>query len=178
VWDRPISASCTSTGSSIARGRDDPSAYWNAAGRPESPARARAPSRHLVTGWQSTRYHSLEALFVQLIARRLPVMHRMGIESPSAESTRDHVRTPGPDVPMHTRYAGARTGVAFGHVRSAFDVARQKELRNSVLAQCEVQRVDGGRPVHERFVMPSLRDRRRCVYCSHAGHVAPFFREC
>ena len=74
-----------------------------------------------------------------------PVMHRMGMRSAMAEYRPVTMSVPaGPEVPMHTPMLPATgAGVALGHVRGAFDVARQHVGDGAAFAQRRVQRVDG-----------------------------------
>ena len=90
--------------------------------------------------------HRLEVFLVEPGARRLTGdaedRYRIGAGRIQAS---DHVgagRATGADA--HTDVAGARPGVALGHVRGAFHMPRQHVGNGLALTQLGVQRVDGG----------------------------------
>jgi len=117
--------------------------------------------------------HRLEVFLVQPGARRLAGDAQDGDRIGRGRvQAGDHVGACGArGADADADVAGVGTGVAFGHVRGAFDVAAEDVVETTVLLHCRVQRVDRGAGDAEHGTHAFLAHHRGCgIDCSHAGH--------
>ena len=115
----------------------------------------------------------LEVFLVQAGARRLAGnaknRYRIGLRRVQAC---DHVRAGRPgSADAHAQVAGLGAGIALGHVRGAFDVARQVVADAVALAQRGVEGIDRGAGHAEGDLDAFFfHHQHRCLCCCHPCH--------